>query len=60
MNPITRQETRSRQGNNSLVSVTGLILAVLAESCSVGLVGLSAWFIASSAIAGASAYSVFS
>jgi ATP-binding cassette subfamily C protein CydC len=60
MNPITRQETRSRQGNNTLVSVTGLILAVLAESCSVGLVGLSAWFIASSAIAGASAYSVFS
>jgi ATP-binding cassette subfamily C protein CydC len=42
------------------VSVTGLILAVLAESCSVGLVGLSGWFIASSAVAGASAYSVFS
>jgi ATP-binding cassette, subfamily C, bacterial CydC len=38
----------------------GLILAVLAESCSVGLVGLSGWFIASSAVAGISASSVFS
>jgi ATP-binding cassette subfamily C protein CydC len=38
----------------------GLILAVLAESCSVGLVGLSGWFIAASAVAGAGAYSVFS
>jgi ATP-binding cassette subfamily C protein CydC len=40
--------------------VTGLILAVLAESCSVALVGLAGWFIAGSAVAGASAYSVFS
>jgi ATP-binding cassette subfamily C protein CydC len=44
----------------ALVSGTGLFLAVLAESCSVGLVGLSGWFIASSAVAGAGAYSVFS
>ncbi|HEY0475317.1 MAG TPA: ATP-binding cassette domain-containing protein [Kribbella sp.] len=51
---------RGEQGSNILVSVTGLSLAVLAETCSVGLVGLSAWFIASSAIAGATAYSVFS
>jgi ATP-binding cassette subfamily C protein CydC len=40
--------------------VAGLILAVLAECCTVGLVGLSGWFIARSAVAGASAYSVFS
>jgi ATP-binding cassette, subfamily C, bacterial CydC len=60
MNPNVRLGDRSRQSRNALVSVAGLILAVLAESCSVGLVGLSAWFIASSAIAGASAYSVFS
>jgi len=40
--------------------VAGLALAVLAEGCSVGLVGLSGWFIATSAVAGASAYSVFS
>jgi ATP-binding cassette subfamily C protein CydC len=46
--------------NARLLSLAGLILAVLAESCSVGLVGLSGWFIASSAIAGASAYSAFS
>jgi ATP-binding cassette subfamily C protein CydC len=59
MNPTVRQQGWERQGNTA-VSVTGLILAVLAESCSVGLVGLSAWFIASSAVAGASAYSVFS
>jgi ATP-binding cassette subfamily C protein CydC len=38
----------------------GLILAVLAEGCSVGLVGLSGWFIASSAVAGAGAYTAFS
>jgi ATP-binding cassette subfamily C protein CydC len=44
----------------ALVSGAGLILAVLAESCSVGLVGLSGWFIASSALAGAGVYSAFS
>jgi ATP-binding cassette subfamily C protein CydC len=38
----------------------GLTLAVLAEACSVGLLGLSGWFIAASAVAGASAYSAFS
>ena len=38
----------------------GLLLAVLAEACSVGLLGLSGWFIAASAVAGASTYSVFS
>jgi ATP-binding cassette, subfamily C, bacterial CydC len=40
--------------------LTGLTLAVLAEACSVELLGLSGWFIASSAVAGASAYSTFS
>jgi ATP-binding cassette, subfamily C, bacterial CydC len=50
----------NRNARSALVSGAGLILAVLAESCSVGLVGLSGWFIASSAVAGAGAYSVFS
>jgi ATP-binding cassette subfamily C protein CydC len=45
---------------NVLLSVTGLVLAVLAAACSVGLVGLSGWFIASSAMAGAGVYSTFS
>ncbi len=60
MNADARLGDRGRQSRNVLVSVAGLSLAVLAECCSVGLVGLSGWFIASSAIAGASAYSVFS
>jgi ATP-binding cassette, subfamily C, bacterial CydC len=42
------------------LSLIGLALAVLAETCSMGLLGLSGWFIASSAVAGASAYSTFS
>src|ERR1700730_16466479 len=42
------------------LSVAGLLLAVAAESCAVGLVGLSGWFIASSAVAGARADSVCS
>jgi ATP-binding cassette subfamily C protein CydC len=57
MTPPARPGDRSR---TALVSVAGLILAVVAEVCSVGLVGLSGWFIASSAVAGASAYSTFS
>jgi len=44
----------------TLVSVMGLILSVLAEVCSVGLIGLSGWFIASSAVAGAATYTAFS
>ena len=46
--------------NPRLVSLAGLLLAVVAESCSAGLVGLSGWFIAASAVAGAGAYSAFS
>lgn len=42
------------------LAATGLVVAVLAEACSVGLVGLSGWFIAASAVAGAGAYSAFS
>jgi ATP-binding cassette subfamily C protein CydC len=38
----------------------GLGLAVLAEGCAIGLLGLSGWFIASSAVAGAIAVSTFS
>jgi ATP-binding cassette subfamily C protein CydC len=60
VNPDARLGGRSRQSPYALLSVAGLVLAVLAEGCAVGLVGLSGWFIASSAMAGASAYSVFS
>lgn len=42
------------------LAIAGLLLAVLAEACSVGLLGLSGWFIAASAMAGAGAYSAFS
>jgi len=42
------------------VAFAGLILAIIAELFSVALVGLSGWFIASSAVAGATAYSTFS
>jgi ATP-binding cassette, subfamily C, bacterial CydC len=45
---------------SALVAPAGLILAVLAEACSLGLLGLSGWFIARSAVAGAAAYSTFS
>jgi ATP-binding cassette subfamily C protein CydC len=44
----------------ALVSAAGLTLAVVAEACSIGLLGLSGWFIASSAVAGAATYSMFS
>ncbi len=42
------------------LTATGLLLVVVAETCSVGLVGLSGWFISASAVAGASVYSAFS
>ncbi|TCC16860.1 ATP-binding cassette domain-containing protein [Kribbella speibonae] len=42
------------------LAAAGLLLAVLAEACSVGLLGLSGWFIAAAAVAGGSAYSAFS
>ncbi|MFI6833777.1 ATP-binding cassette domain-containing protein [Kribbella sp. NPDC050241] len=42
------------------LATTGLLLAVLAEACSVGLLGLSGWFIAASAVAGAGVFSAFS
>jgi ATP-binding cassette subfamily C protein CydC len=60
MSPTARLGGPSRQPNGTLVAVAGLLLAVLAESCSVGLLGLSGWFIASSAVAGAGIYSAFS
>lgn len=49
-----------RQHGIIQVSTAGLLVAVLAEACTVGLLGLSGWFIASSAVAGATAYSTFS
>ena len=51
MNPDARSGDPTRQSSPALVSVAGLVLAVLAESCSVGLVGLAGWFIAGSAVA---------
>ena len=51
--------TSSPPGRTALISAAGLALAVLAEACSVGLLGLSGWFIASSAVAGASVYTTF-
>src|SRR4051794_39157901 len=60
MTPEGRRGGRSRPNRSAVISVTGLSLAVLAECCSVGLVGLCGWFIATSAVAGASAYSLFS
>jgi ATP-binding cassette subfamily C protein CydC len=44
----------------TLVPLAGLSLAVVAEACSAGLLGLSGWFIASSAAAGAGTYGLFS
>jgi ATP-binding cassette subfamily C protein CydC len=55
-----RLDSRTPSGAITSLSLAGLVLAVLAESCSVGLVGLSGWFIASSAVAGATLYSTFS
>jgi ATP-binding cassette subfamily C protein CydC len=60
MSTNPRPRATGQQSGTAWVAVAGLTLAVLAESCSVGLVGLSGWFIASSAVAGAGAYSAFS
>jgi ATP-binding cassette subfamily C protein CydC len=48
------------RGRTTLIAASGLALAVLAETCSVGLLALSGWFIAASAVAGATAYGMFS
>ena len=58
MKPSMHRDERSRR--RGLMAVAGLAMAILAETCSVGLVGLSGWFIAASAVAGAGAYSAFS
>ncbi|MEJ3744945.1 ATP-binding cassette domain-containing protein [Actinomycetes bacterium KLBMP 9797] len=42
------------------LAAAGLALAALAEACAVGLLGLSGWFIAAAAVAGAGGYSAFS
>jgi ATP-binding cassette, subfamily C, bacterial CydC len=47
-------------GRTARLAASGLALAVLAEACSVGLLALSGWFIAASAVAGATAYGLFS
>jgi ATP-binding cassette, subfamily C, bacterial CydC len=60
MTTPTRTPHRGRASGYTLASAAGLVLAVVAEACSVGLLGLSGWFIASSAVAGATAYAMFS
>ncbi|MFI8890416.1 ATP-binding cassette domain-containing protein [Streptomyces paradoxus] len=61
MTPVTPSpRPRARPAGTAPAAACGLLLAVVAESCSVGLVGLSGWFIAASAVAGATAYSTFS
>ncbi|WP_406496389.1 ATP-binding cassette domain-containing protein [Streptomyces sp. NBC_01604] len=42
------------------LAAAGLVLAVVAELCSAGLLGLSGWFISACAVAGAAAFSSFS
>ena len=51
---------RTRPDRAALLSTAGLLLGVIAEACSVGLTGIAGWFIASCAVAGASAFSTFS
>lgn len=60
MTGATFPPRRSRHDRYCLIAAAGLILALAAEACSVGLLGLSGWFIASSAVAGAAAYGMFS
>ncbi|MFC4242654.1 ATP-binding cassette domain-containing protein [Gryllotalpicola reticulitermitis] len=59
--PATRTATRgARTVRPSLLAFAGLGLAVLAEAGSIGLLGLSGWFISSCAIAGGATFSAFS
>ena len=51
---------RDRRSGHAPIAAAGLVLALTAEACSVGLLGLSGWFIAGSAMAGAAAYTTFS
>jgi ATP-binding cassette subfamily C protein CydC len=51
---------RRRSAPLSRLALAGLALAVLAETGSLGLLGLSGWFIASCAVAGATLFSTFS
>jgi ATP-binding cassette, subfamily C, bacterial CydC len=60
MTTATLTPRRGRADGYAMVSAAGLVLAVAAEACSVGLLGLSGWFIASSAVAGATVYGMFS
>jgi ATP-binding cassette subfamily C protein CydC len=60
MNSNEQLNNRNHHSHSDLLSIAGLLLAVLAEGSSIGLLGLSGWFIASSAVAGSSVYSAFS
>jgi ATP-binding cassette subfamily C protein CydC len=55
-----QQPGRARARVVSPLAVLGLALAAIAELSSVGLLGLSGWFISASAVAGATLYSTFS
>lgn len=56
----SRRPDVRRDGRTQCLMVTGLVLAVVAELCSAGLLGLSGWFISACAVAGATAFSSFS
>ncbi len=57
--PVAQPRRRVRSSLSPL-ALLGLLLAALAESSSIGLLGLSGWFIASCAVAGAATFSTFS
>jgi ATP-binding cassette subfamily C protein CydC len=56
----TRPFGRGRRHPARALAAAGLVLAVLAEVSSLGLLALSGWFISACAVAGAAAYSSFS
>jgi ATP-binding cassette subfamily C protein CydC len=57
---VVQRSAAKRPRLISPMAVLGLALAIAGEVGSVGLVGLSGWFIASCAVAGATAFSTFS
>jgi ATP-binding cassette subfamily C protein CydC len=58
--PQSEKTRRTHSPSTSRLALAGLALAVLAETGSLGLLGLSGWFIAASAVAGATTFSTFS
>ncbi|WP_329222221.1 ATP-binding cassette domain-containing protein [Streptomyces sp. NBC_01485] len=58
MSSSRRPNVRRRRGSS--LAAGGLVIAVVAELSSAGLLGLSGWFISACAVAGAAAFSSFS